>query len=83
MIWYAHISNDSTWPSKGKLLHLQGIRTVGREAVATFETATELRAFLDERPEIGLVNFYAAWMPARPVLRAKVTDALLRRLFSK
>jgi hypothetical protein len=81
MPWYAHVTKDSDWPSRGQLLHLQNLKTFGREPLAVFETPEAIRAFLTEHPEIGLVMFYGAWMPRRAVPVAKVTDALLGKLF--
>jgi hypothetical protein len=76
MPWYAHINK----PSRQVILHLQNLRTLGRVDPA-IETPAALAAFLAEHPEVEAVIFYAAWMPRRAVPVAKITPALLRKLF--
>jgi hypothetical protein len=74
--WYGNI----TKPSRETILHLQDLRTLGREDTA-FETPAAIREFLESHSEVEAVMFYASWMPRRAIPVARVTDALLAKLF--
>ena len=75
-VWFGTISK----PSDRVILHLQDLATLDRQNYPVIDAAG-VRKLLAEHPEVQAVNFYARWMPQRPVAVEQVDDALLGRLF--
>lgn len=64
------------------IMHVWGTAPLGYETQA-LTNPEEFRAFLDLHPEVELINIYiyASGIPRRAFPVAKLTDAILRRLF--